>query len=50
LELQRSTGNTTRKDFTLLIQEFLQEFRVFVVDVLNTALFETAVFFLLNVY
>ena len=32
------------------VQEFLQEFRIFVVDILNTTLFETAVFFLLNVY
>ena len=43
LELQRSTGNTARKDFSLLIQEFLQEFRILIVDILDTALLETAV-------
>lgn len=49
LELQRSTGDTTGKDFALLIEEFLEEFGVLVVDVFDTAAFETAIFFLLNV-
>ena len=49
LEFQRSTSDTTRKDLTLLVQEFLQEFRILIIDILDTVLFETAIFFLLNV-
>ena len=39
LELQRSTCDTTRKNLTLFVQEFLQEFRIFVIDILDTVLF-----------
>ena len=39
LELQRSTCNTARKDFALFVQEFLQEFRIFIVNVLDAILF-----------
>ena len=46
LEFQRSTSDTTRKNLTLFVQEFLQEFRIFVIDILDTVLFETAIFFL----
>ena len=49
LIFQRSTGETAGQNLTLFVHEFLQEFTIFVVDVLDTALFETAVFFLLNV-
>ena len=35
LELQRSTCNTARKDLALFVQEFLQEFRIFIVNVLD---------------
>jgi len=46
LIFQRSTGKATWKDFSLFVQEFFQKFRIFVIDVFNTALFETAIFFL----
>ena len=48
LEFQRSTSDTTRKNLTLFVQEFLQEFRIFVIDILDTVLFETAIFFFLT--
>ncbi len=50
LEFQRSTSDTTRKNLTLFVQEFLQEFRIFVIDILDAILFKTAIFFLFNVY
>ena len=50
LILQRSTCNATGQNLTLLIQEFLQEFGILIVNVLNTAFFETTVLFLLHVY
>ena len=37
LEFQRSTSDTTRKNLTLFVQEFLQEFRIFVIDILLTS-------------
>ena len=49
LELQRSACDSTGKDFALFVEEFLQEFRILVVDILDAATFETAVFFLLDV-
>ena len=39
LELQRSTGDATGQDSTLLVEELLQEFGILVVDVLDTAAF-----------
>ena len=50
LEFQRSTSDTTRKNLTLFVQEFLQEFRILIIDILDTVLFETAIFLFLNVY
>ena len=35
LEFQRSTSDTTRKNLTLFVQEFLQEFRIFVIDLMK---------------
>ena len=49
LIFQRSTGETTGQNLALLVHEFLQEFGVLVVDVLDAALFETTIFFLLDV-
>lgn len=49
LIFQRSTGETAGQNFTLLVHEFLQKLTIFVIDVFDTALFETAVFFLLDV-
>ena len=50
LELQRSAGDATRKDFSLFVQELLEEFRVLVVDVLDSASLKTAVFLFLHVH
>ncbi len=50
LELEGSTGDTAGKDLTLLVEELLEEFGVFVIDVFDTAAFETAVFFLLDIH
>ena len=47
LELEGSTGDTARQDLALLVEELLEELRIFVIDVLDTALLETAVLFLL---
>ena len=49
LILQGGAGQTARQDLALLVHEFLQEFGVFIVDVLDTAFFETAIFFLFDV-
>jgi len=46
LKFQRGTGNASRQDFSLLVQEFLQELRVFIVDKFYAAFLEAAVFFL----
>ena len=45
LELQRSACDAAGKDFALLVEEFLEEFGIFVVDILDAATFETAIFF-----
>ncbi len=50
LEFQRSAGDATGQDLALLVEEFLEEFGILVVDVLDACTFEAAVFFLLNVY
>ena len=49
LVFQRSTGYTARQNLTLFVEELLQELRVLIVDILDTALLETAVLLLLNV-
>ena len=49
LEFQRSACDAAGKNLTLLVEEFLEEFGVFVIDIFDTAAFETAVFFLLHV-
>ena len=49
LKLQGSAGDTAGKDFSLLVEELLQEFRILVVDVLDTALLETAILFLFDI-
>ena len=50
LELERSASDAARKDFTLLVEELFEEFRILVVDILDTASLETAVFFLFHVH
>lgn len=45
LELERSTGDATGQDFALLVKEFFEEFGILVINVLDTASFETAIFF-----
>ena len=50
LELQRSTGDATWENLTLLVEELLQELRIFVIDILDTCLLEAAILFLLNIY
>ncbi len=49
LILQRSACDAARENLTLLVEELLEEFWVFVVNVLDTALLETAILLLLNV-
>ena len=49
LILQRSTGDATGQNLTLLVQELLQELGIFVVDILDTALLETAILLLLRI-
>ena len=49
LEFERSAGDAAGEDFALLVEEFLEEFRILVVDIFDAAAFETAVFFLLYV-
>ena len=49
LELQRSAGNAARQDLSLFVEELLEEFGIFVVDILDTALLETAILLLLDV-
>ena len=49
LELQRGTGDAAGQDLALLVEELLQEFGILVVDVLDTAAFEAAVFLLAGV-
>ena len=49
LILQRRAGDAAGQDFALLVQELLKELGVLVVDVLDAALLETAVFLPLRV-
>jgi len=49
LKFGRSTGNTAGKNLTLLVNEFHKKVGVLIIDILYTALLETAVFLLLNV-
>lgn len=42
LVLLRGTGEAAGQDFPLFVQEFFEEFGVFVVDVFNTGFFEAA--------
>ena len=50
LELEGSTCDTAGKEFALLVEELLEEFGILVVNILDAAAFETAIFFLLYVY
>ena len=50
LEFQRSAGDAAGKDFALFVEELLEEFGILVVDVLDAATLETAVFFLFYVH
>ena len=50
LELERSSGDTTGKELALLVEELLEEFGILVIDILDTASLETAIFLFLNVY
>lgn len=50
LEFERSAGDAAGKNLALLIEELLEEFRIFVIDLLDSAAFETTVFFLFNVH
>jgi hypothetical protein len=45
LKFCRVTGKSSWKDFTLLIDEFQQEVWVFVINVLDAILLESAIFF-----
>jgi hypothetical protein len=49
LILQRSACDAARENLTLLVEELLEEFRILVVDVFDTALLETALLLLLDV-
>ena len=46
LEFLRRSGQTAGQDLALLVEEFLEEFRVFVIDVFDARFLEAAVFFL----
>ena len=50
LKLQGSASDTAGEAFSLLVEELLQEFRILVVDVLDTALLETAILFLFDIH
>ena len=50
LKLEGGSGDAAGKDFALLVEELLEEFGIFVVDLLDAASLKTAVFFLLHVY
>ena len=49
LILERSASDAAGQNLTLLVEELLQEFGILVVNVLDTALLETAVLLLLDV-
>ena len=44
LEFERSSGETARKDLSLLVQEFLEELCVLLVTIFDARFLETAVF------
>ncbi len=50
LELQRCPCDAAGKNLALLVEELLEELGILVIDIFDTAAFETAIFFLLNVY
>ena len=50
LVLERSACDAAWENLALLVEELLEELRIFVVDVLDAALLETAILLLLNVY
>ena len=50
LELLGSTGQTAGQYLALLVEKLLQEFRVFVIHVFDTRLFEAAIFLFPYVY
>ena len=50
LELEARAGDTAGEDLTLLVEETLEEVRILVVDILDTALLEAAVLLLLAIY
>ncbi len=50
LELQRSACDAAGENLALLIEELLKELRILIVDILDAAAFETAIFLLLRVY
>jgi hypothetical protein len=49
LILEGSASDAAGQNLTLLIEELLQEFGILVVDILDAALLETALLFLLRV-
>ena len=50
LEFEGSSGDAARENLALLVEELLEEFSILVVYILDTGLFETAVFFLSHLY
>ena len=48
LEFQRGASDAAGENLALLVEELLEEFGIFVVDVFDSAAFETAVFFFLT--
>ena len=50
LELQRSARDAAGKNLALLVEKFLKELGILIVDIFDTAAFETAVFFLLDIH
>jgi hypothetical protein len=49
VEISMKYRYTTRQYLPLFIQEFLQKFGVFIIEIFDTVLFETTVFFLFNI-
>ena len=50
LVFEGSAGDATGQDFALFVEELFEEFGIFVVNILDSALFEAAVFFLFGIY
>ncbi len=48
LELQRSTCDAAGKDFALLVKEFLKEFGILVIDILDATSLKRQYFFFLR--